>query len=334
MNIDEHERIDAVNRYIKTHPRDWKTGALTDTYIEQWVSLKGQAVKVHYKLTHWGSETHTFHDQEFPCAYINTQLYRLITYTNSNPWTNDGINELSIPQTDPGTPNTEFYPTEYWASFVNNQDFGLTMYSPDYTPKWAAHRFTINTRPGYLATVDQFDIGPGAVIEGTEYFIAGDYSEARSIIYSLLLDTTPPASITDLCNTTGQTWINWTWDNPLDVDFNHTVIYFNGEWKENTSDPFYNATDLSPNLNYEIGTHTVDINGNINSTWINQTTKTTSQKGDLNGDGEITSEDVGMALDVVFSGEYVIEADVDENGYVNILDVRMIMQAAAGNIEL
>jgi len=112
------------------------------------------------------------------------------------------------------------------------------------------------------------------------------------------------------------------------------VIYLNEEWKANTSDPFYNAMDLSLNLNYVIGTRTVDINGNMNSTWINQTTKTTSQKGDLNGDGEITSLDVGMALDIVFSCKYVIEADVDENGCVNILDARMIMQTAAGRIEI
>jgi len=56
--------------------------------------------------------------------------------------------------------------------------------------------------------------------------------------------------------------------------------------------------------------------------------------GDLDKDGEITSEDVSMALDVVFGGEYVIEADVDGNGCVNVLDVRMIMQAAAGKIEI
>jgi len=182
--IDHYAQTNVI--YTKTQPRDWITGGLTDTYVEQWVSLDGQSVKVQYKLTHFGTDTHTFHDQELPCAYINSRLYRLITYTNSQPWTNDAINEFSIPQTDPGTPNTEFYPTEYWASFVNDLDFGLTLYSPDHTPKWAAHRFTIDTKPNYLTTIDQFSIGPGAVEEATEYFIVGNYPDARDIVYSFI----------------------------------------------------------------------------------------------------------------------------------------------------
>jgi hypothetical protein len=213
--------------YTKTHPRDWKTGVLTDTYVEQWVSLEGQSVKVQYKFTHFGTDTYTFHDQEFPCAYINTQLYRLITYTNSNPWTNDGVNEFSIPQTDPGTPNTEFYPTEYWASFVNGLDFGLTLYSPDHTPKWAAHRFTCDTKPSYLVTVDQFAIGHGTVEEATEYFIVGNYPDARSIVYSLNPNNAPntPSNPSPSNHATGQSInadLSWTGGDP---DTGDTVKY-------------------------------------------------------------------------------------------------------------
>jgi parallel beta-helix repeat protein len=56
--------------------------------------------------------------------------------------------------------------------------------------------------------------------------------------------------------------------------------------------------------------------------------------GDLNHDGTLTSADVLIALEIAVSGEYVPEADIDENGCVNALDARMIMQAAAGRIEL
>ena len=60
----------------------------------------------------------------------------------------------------------------------------------------------------------------------------------------------------------------------------------------------------------------------------------TSQKGDLNHDGTLTSADILIALQIAVSGEYVPEADIDENGCVNALDARMIMRAAAGRIEL
>ena len=89
-----------------------------------------------------------------------------------------------------------------------------------------------------------------------------------------LEDTIPPASISNLQNTTSTTWINWMWTNPLDTDFSHTKVYMDGLLQTNTSANYYNATSLTPNSSYEIGTHTVDTTGNVNSTWVNQTTIT------------------------------------------------------------
>ena len=165
----------------------------------------------------------------------------------------------------------------------------------------------------------EHDIGNNGTIEYTETLPS--------------LDIKPPSSITNLHPTPGTTWINWTWTNPPDLDFNHTMVYLNGTWQTNTSNPFYNATGLSPDASYEIGTHTVDTSGNVNTTWVNQTTNI-AQKGDLNHDGTLTSADALIALRIAVSGEYVPEADIDENGCVTSLDALMIMQAAAGRIEL
>ncbi len=88
-------------------------------------------------------------------------------------------------------------------------------------------------------------------------------------------DIIPPASVTDLSESTnGSTWINWTWTNPADVDFNYTMVYLNGTFKVNVTGTAYNATGLTDNTNYMIQTRTVDIAGNINSTWINDTAST------------------------------------------------------------
>ena len=51
------------------------------------------------------------------------------------------------------------------------------------------------------------------------------------------------------------------------------MVYLNCVFKTNTSNPHYNATGLTANTTYEIGTHTVDTNGNVNDTWVNQTAK-------------------------------------------------------------
>ena len=87
--------------------------------------------------------------------------------------------------------------------------------------------------------------------------------------FTVLVDLIPPASISHLQNSPGASWINWTWKKPTDADFNYTMVYLDGVLKTNTSNPYYNATGLIADTGYEIGTHTVDINGNVNNTWVN-----------------------------------------------------------------
>ena len=63
----------------------------------------------------------------------------------------------------------------------------------------------------------------------------------------------------------------------------------------------------------------------------------TSQKGDLNFDGEVTSADAVIALQIAVgsrqcNAELLAAADVSGDGSVTSLDVLMILQAAVGNI--
>jgi parallel beta-helix repeat protein len=128
---------------------------------------------------------------------------------------------------------------------------------------------------------------PGTLSYGTTYYwqiVATDNHGASTSgpvwDFTIVGDTTPPASISNLQNETGETWINWTWDNPPDADFDHVMVYVDGVWEANTSEEFYNATALAPETAYELGTHTVDRVGNINETWVTQTTKTTAAVSD------------------------------------------------------
>jgi PGF-pre-PGF domain-containing protein len=95
------------------------------------------------------------------------------------------------------------------------------------------------------------------------------------------IDTIPPQSISNLQNTTATTWINWTWENPPDSDFNYTMIYIDSSFAENVSSSYYNLTNLLPNTSHTISTRTVDPAGNINETWVNQTTFTLAEIPEL-----------------------------------------------------
>ena len=56
--------------------------------------------------------------------------------------------------------------------------------------------------------------------------------------------------------------------------------------------------------------------------------------GDLNGDGKPTAADAAIALKMAVRGEYDRAADVSDDGSVTALDALMILQVAAGSIEL
>ncbi|SNQ60491.1 IPT/TIG domain-containing protein [Candidatus Methanoperedens nitratireducens] len=98
-----------------------------------------------------------------------------------------------------------------------------------------------------------------------------DNTSANKTIY----DTTPPASVYNATSTAGSFYINNTWTNPIDADFNHTWFrYGNGTNLQNVSSPvsYLNITWL-PHYIQNISAQAVDTYGNINQTmvWFNAT---------------------------------------------------------------
>jgi len=108
-------------------------------------------------------------------------------------------------------------------------------------------------------------------------------------------DITAPASVSNLkASAVGLNWINWKWVNPSYADFSHVKVYLNGAFITNTSDKSinsYNSTGLSEGTAYTISIQTVDSNGNINSTMINDsaTTAKLPQISNLSGTNISTS---------------------------------------------
>ena len=100
-------------------------------------------------------------------------------------------------------------------------------------------------------------------------------------IFIILPSATPPASITNLINTSyAPDHINWTWKDPEDLDFSRVKVYFNGVFQKDIVKgvQYYNATGLAQGTIYTISTRSVDTFGNINATWMNHTAMTSIQK--------------------------------------------------------
>jgi len=79
------------------------------------------------------------------------------------------------------------------------------------------------------------------------------------------VDTTAPGEITGITSTKGINYINWTWSNPSNTDFNNTIVNVTNtsgivvpDTKLPTTINYFNATGLNPNTAYTISVKTED----------------------------------------------------------------------------
>lgn len=186
--------------YIKAQGYHWnpddKGGGPTqpvlgDTYVEATISVvaaHAETFKVHYKVTHFGADEHANSIQEFPAVYVNLGYDRFVTYSGTAPWTNGTVTATTMPQLPMFSPR--FYAPEQWAAFVDSSDTGLTVFVPGVAPyvggfSAAGTPGPLGTGTNYFAPFAIYTFGPGSVLEGDVYLLAGDYKHARQVIYDL-----------------------------------------------------------------------------------------------------------------------------------------------------
>lgn len=123
-----------------------------------------------------------------------------------------------------------------------------------------------------LLIVPHSSSGNGKVLGGVISISSSAVSGSGN---STVDDITPPRIVTDLSvKDKGTNFIYWTWTNPTDSDFDHSIIYINGVNVANTNNNFYNATSLLPSTAYTIIIHTVDTSDNVNLIDISNTAVT------------------------------------------------------------
>jgi hypothetical protein len=131
---------------------------------------------------------------------------------------------------------------------------------------------------------------------------------------------------------------------------NITNLNTSEEWRIETSGNYYQITlttgiDLNASeilrfnatdgTNFNVADHIITA-GEVNDGGLFDFNLTIAslKMGDVNGDGEITSVDAAIALQMAVRGEYSDMADVSRDGSVTSLDALMIQQAAINNITL
>ena len=217
-----------------------------------------------------------------------------------------GIGVASDPDGGVVTHNlTLHYDNETFAAIINN-----TFTNGDITHNGVFADIEFNSIPYYS---DDWNYTLKVVATDDE----GESIDTWLNVNFTLQDTAPPASITGLTNDTSILFYhNWSWTNPVDSDFNGTMIYINGIFVSNVTNTttFYNFS-VSAHNESTISTHTFDLTGNINSTWVNHTSIIPNNAPTLSGlPDNSTNEDTDLigAFDL---DDYFVDADSDTPTY-------------------
>ncbi|MCL7413628.1 MAG: hypothetical protein M8353_08450 [ANME-2 cluster archaeon] len=133
-----------------------------------------------------------------------------------------------------------------------------------------------NSMGKYIGVLDSYQDGDtilitaikGAYTSSSQHVL--DKSLGGLMVNITLFDRIPPQPITNIGSTAGNFWISWAWDEPDDSDYSYSMISVDGTWLFNTSDNYYNVT-YPPHSIKTISIKTVDLYGNVNNNWVNQT---------------------------------------------------------------
>jgi len=183
---------DGTTIYTQSQPLDWaKNNVRRNAIFETWIRLEGRAVRIQSRVTNDSEDHSIWRDQEIPAVYVTTDLTNLKTYDGANPFTGDAITSVNPAQ----LPTLSFYrPTEYWAAWLNNSDFGVGIFVQDVQYHIAfragaqgiANDFANATN--YLAPIPRFTVPPNMVHTSVAYLMLDSLNNIRALAVSKVIN--------------------------------------------------------------------------------------------------------------------------------------------------
>ena len=179
---------DGTTLYVKSIPMQWALDNVPcECTFEKWITLDGNAVRVHYKLNNNRSDTTNYRasHQELPAVYTIDRFYRLFSYTGSSPYTNGPLTEIY----NNGPPWTYFNGTEKWTALIDDNDWGLGVYNHGAQQFVAGFHGTPGSgdpegsSTGYISPLRTETIEHDTVYEYDAWFILGYINDIRAYVY-------------------------------------------------------------------------------------------------------------------------------------------------------
>ena len=186
--------------YVKCIPMQWDmNNKPAEAVLEQWTNLNGNVLKVHNKLTCHRTDTiygeGISAEQELPAVYPISALSNLYTYFGNAPFKGEALSKVKVEFLQDGFWGRYKNDTiaESWMAFVNNNNWGMAVYTPSSTNFLAG----MAGKPGgesydastsYIAPLQRMKLYKNSVFEYDYYIIIGDLEEIRERIYKLNRD--------------------------------------------------------------------------------------------------------------------------------------------------
>ena len=172
---------DGTTIYAKSQPMDWSgNNRRTNAIFETWYTLEGRAVRIESVSTFPDEDHAEWRDQEQLAVYVTTELSTLKYYGGVSPF-KGGALKVSTP----GSTNEYYSPTEYWAAYVDENDFGVGGFAQDamYHTAFRVGKQDLSddyaAATNYFAIIPRFTIPPNSVRKETTYVILDTVDKIR-----------------------------------------------------------------------------------------------------------------------------------------------------------
>lgn len=179
--------------YVSCIPMQWPLDNVPGECVyKSWITLDGYVVKVRAQMLNNRSDQTQYQarDNELPAVYTNGPWYRLVTYTGTQPYTNDEVTEIPIKEKGPGIfPWSRFTATENWAALLDKNGHGLGVWNDG-----AAHFLggfagepgaggTKDNPTGYLTPIHKEVLDHNITYDYNYELIVGDIESIRKHVY-------------------------------------------------------------------------------------------------------------------------------------------------------
>ncbi len=181
---------DGTTIYTRSQPLDWaKDNVRHDAIFETWITLEGRAVRIQSQVTNDSVDRSFWREQEVPAVYVTSDLENFKTYTGNSPFTGGAVTTEQIDQL--ANNQVDFVrPTEYWSAWVDNNDFGVGVFTQDVQHQVAFRSGAqgvsgdFANETNYLAPAPKFTVGPNMVDTSVSYLMLDTVSGIRSLAES------------------------------------------------------------------------------------------------------------------------------------------------------